>query len=68
MVANFINRGGRTYLVANPNSLGQGKDPGYYREGFGDFTAVLLVPFYRDKKFSTEVEAQEWLKSEARVS
>jgi hypothetical protein len=58
---NFINKDGRTYLVKNPNSLGEGKNVGYYRENLsGDFKAIRLEP-YTGGSFATAEECQAWL-------
>jgi hypothetical protein len=58
---NFINKDGRTYLVKNPNSLGEGKNVGYYREALsGGFKVIRLEP-YTEESFATAEECQAWL-------
>jgi hypothetical protein len=58
---NFINKGGRTYLVKNPNPLGKRRDVGYYRENLsGDFKAIRLE-LYTEGSFATAEECQAWL-------
>ncbi len=66
MRVNFLNRAGRTYLIANPDNFGNGKDLGYYRETlFGEFEAVILTPYYDSATFQTEEGAQQWIKTQS---
>lgn len=69
MNTNFINRGGRTYLVQNPNQFGQGIDLGYYRDDFSGVKAVSLKPFHQEKEFGIdcEKEAMIWLRQQSGV-
>jgi len=68
MKTNFINRSGRTYLISNPDQLGNGTELGYYRESFGQFPfqAVLKKPYHSEQGFQTEKEAQDWLVEQSR--